>query len=304
MLAPSGLPLVNVPIGALTGLTLSTLAGDDHVAVDFSNGAFVAGAMLDLDFGTQTLGDLLVLTGTSPTSLPRESFYPGTMNPGVGPYASGDGTVLLYDAASGVRTIRYTGLENPVDDEVPVGRLTVIGTANADQISLGPSPGGTGPSAAADERIAIATRSGIDFIHKTTVDIAGLAGHDTLDVSAYTTDRSLVLTGTGAADGFNGTVTSLSGGFTNLDAFVARPGGSDTISGLNADYHLGHHGHRYRQHHRQRQRPGRRLHRLRKPDRPVRQRIPSCCPTARARAAGWTAVWATTRWITRPTRPA
>ena len=50
--------------------------------------------------------------------------------------------------------------------------------------------------------------------------IDGLAGSDTLDYSAYSTARHVMLTGLGAVDGMSGTNSSISGVFTNIDQII------------------------------------------------------------------------------------
>ena len=64
--------------------------------------------------------------------------------------------------------------------------------------------------------------------------VDGNAGHDTLNLSAYTTARDVQLTGPGLTDGYNGTEAAMSGAFSNIDAILA-PGGatSDRLRGPN-----------------------------------------------------------------------
>ena len=61
----------------------------------------------------------------------------------------------------------------------------------------------------------------------------GGADADTLTYAAATTARQVTLTGLGSVDGFVGTASSISGGFSNIDAVVGSTG-ADTLTGLNA----------------------------------------------------------------------
>ena len=64
----------------------------------------------------------------------------------------------------------------------------------------------------------------------TSGSIDGGAGVDTLDLSVYTTDRSVVLTASGV-NGFNGTEASVGGGFANIDVVT---GPATTVNTLQA----------------------------------------------------------------------
>ena len=59
------------------------------------------------------------------------------------------------------------------------------------------------------------------------------SGLDTLDFSAYTTPRAFVLTGTGSVDGFNGTTSAVSGGFSNVNIILgSTSSNADSLTGL------------------------------------------------------------------------
>jgi hypothetical protein len=67
-----------------------------------------------------------------------------------------------------------------------------------------------------------------------TGDIDGQADKDTLDWSGNLTARAVILTGTGATDGFNGTESSITGGsFTNIDKIIGS-GETDSLQGMNS----------------------------------------------------------------------
>ncbi len=67
-----------------------------------------------------------------------------------------------------------------------------------------------------------------------TGSIDGGTGTDTLDLSAYTTDRNVLITGSGV-DGFNGTEASIAGGFANIDVVTAPVATLNTLQGENLD---------------------------------------------------------------------
>jgi hypothetical protein len=64
--------------------------------------------------------------------------------------------------------------------------------------------------------------------------INGGAGVNTLDWSAYTTGRTVTLTGLGGTTGFNGTEASVGGGFQNINALVGAGSGANSLTGINA----------------------------------------------------------------------
>ncbi|HEX7965934.1 MAG TPA: filamentous hemagglutinin N-terminal domain-containing protein, partial [Gammaproteobacteria bacterium] len=70
--------------------------------------------------------------------------------------------------------------------------------------------------------------------------IDGGGGSDTLNFSAYNTNLTVTLTGTGATDGFNGTTAGtpnpISGGsFSNIDVITSGSGAADVLVGNNAN---------------------------------------------------------------------
>jgi hypothetical protein len=67
-----------------------------------------------------------------------------------------------------------------------------------------------------------------------TGSIDGGTGTDTLDMSAYTTDRSVLVTSSGV-DGFNGTEASIGGGFANIDVVTAPAATLNTLQAENLD---------------------------------------------------------------------
>ena len=144
-LTPSGPPDLDVPVDFLESLTINTQGGDDAVAVDYSNGVFAPKYLgghlpLNFNFGSQTAGDRLVLTGGSTASpaFASELYAPGTRTPGSGPFNAGEGTVELTTAVGGlVHAIDFTGLERPISDSVPLSdRLTVNSPSGVNTITL------------------------------------------------------------------------------------------------------------------------------------------------------------------------
>nr|MBC8507270.1 hypothetical protein [Chloroflexota bacterium] len=73
--------------------------------------------------------------------------------------------------------------------------------------------------------------------------IDGHDGLDTLDYADYLVARDVYLTGLGEVNGFDGTETSITGGFKNIDAITASGAPDDKLTGLtglnsDADWHL------------------------------------------------------------------
>jgi len=66
-------------------------------------------------------------------------------------------------------------------------------------------------------------------------------GTDTLDLSAFTTLRTVTLTGILGVDGFSGTTAVVTGGFAEFDHFVGSPAVNDRFYGpdLTADWQIG-----------------------------------------------------------------
>ncbi|QDT88852.1 LamG-like jellyroll fold domain-containing protein [Gimesia algae] len=65
--------------------------------------------------------------------------------------------------------------------------------------------------------------------------IDGQAGSDQLDYSLYTSSIDIGLSILGSFDGHQGTVTSISGGFDNINQAIAGTGAADQLTGRNAD---------------------------------------------------------------------
>src|SRR5262249_32471666 len=65
--------------------------------------------------------------------------------------------------------------------------------------------------------------------------IDGGTGSDTIDWSAYTTARTVTLTGLGTTDGFKGTEASVAGGFDNIDGLTGSGAANDNLIGVNAN---------------------------------------------------------------------
>ena len=63
--------------------------------------------------------------------------------------------------------------------------------------------------------------------------IDGKGGDDTLNFDAYTTARSVTLTSVGLADGFNGTTSVITNGFSNINTIVGSSANGDTLTGAN-----------------------------------------------------------------------
>jgi len=68
----------------------------------------------------------------------------------------------------------------------------------------------------------------------TTGVLDGATGRDVLDLTAYRSARSVVLTGAGSIDGFNGRDASVAT-FRNIDAITADPASASSLQGIDAD---------------------------------------------------------------------
>ena len=75
-----------------------------------------------------------------------------------------------------------------------------------------------------------------DFVLADGVTVTGAvdggAGSDTLDFSAFTTTRNVILTNTGATDGFDGTEAAITGGFDNIETVLGGTATDDSITGI------------------------------------------------------------------------
>ena len=109
--------------------------------------------------------------------------------------------------------------------------LNVNGGTNADVINpLQSTPGSVTTNLNGNEDADL-----FDFTDGVllTGSIDGGGGHDTIDLTAYTSARSVSLSDIGATDGYNGTETAITGTFSNIDEVLAPSTGGDTLSGAN-----------------------------------------------------------------------
>jgi len=146
-----------------------------------------------------------------------------------GDIAGGDGAdTLNYSAYNGPVTVNLqtqvaTGITSTFASiEVLVGSNssdTLVGTNAADDIQITSANSGT--------------FAGYTFTSFENID--GGVGADTLSFTAYGSVRDVTLTTTGLIDGFNGTDSSLTGGFTNIDNLIGSGQIGDTLRGLNVD---------------------------------------------------------------------
>ena len=246
-------------LGAGAGVTGSIDGGADGDTLDYSAASTGVTVNLATATGTNITGGLTgvenVTGGTGNDTLTGD----GQANvliggPGHDTVSGGDGDDTLIvtalagavvDGGTGVDTVEVQGT-NAADD------LKVFNT----QITLGSSPADVVTHSA----VEVLSVEGLDGADTFTItgtpnanlvggvgadtfrfdDGAGLTGSidggadaDTLDLSAATTARQVTLTGQGTVDGFAGNETTISGGFTNVDALVGGTA-SDTLTGLNA----------------------------------------------------------------------
>ncbi len=170
----------------LTGFVFDALAGDDQLEINNPAGGILA-PMFGIAFAGGADNDLLELFGGSATS----SMYD------VGP-AADEGTLTAVNGGD-TQIIGFTGLE-PINDLVPAGTLTVNVSAAADIVNVI-----NGPLVLATQTNEINFNGAfelINFANKTTVDINGLGGGDTINVDYSTAAVGLsALNVNGGADG-------------------------------------------------------------------------------------------------------
>jgi autotransporter-associated beta strand protein len=211
-LTPSGSPDLEVAVGFLESLTIYTEGGDDHLAVDYSNGVFALShtgghVPFTFDFGTEDTGDLLVLTGgdVADPDFAAELYAAGTFAPGSDPFNPLEGSVELTAVNTGlVHEIDFTGLEQPIDDSVPlVDTLTVTATTAADTIGLADAAAGYNRISVSD---ATNTYTSLDLSNKPNLVINGGDEADTVNVeftAAATGLSTATINGETGSDTFN-----------------------------------------------------------------------------------------------------
>jgi hypothetical protein len=192
---------------ALDTLTVNGLSNDWKI--DHANAGQVTGVALGFkDIGTLIGGDF----GDTFT-FDASGLLPGRLD-GSLDGGGGTNTIVGPDAAT-----TWT-INGPNPDNLAAGGTDLVGTAygfsNIQNLAGG----------SASDTFLLHPGVGLPA----TID--GGAGSDTLDWSADAIAHGVILRDTGDVDGFAGSVASIAGAFTNIDALVGS--GQDALTGLNA----------------------------------------------------------------------
>lgn len=131
----------------------------------------------------------------------------------IGPNGSNVWTVTGSDSGGLTGGSTFTAIE------------TITGGGMDDTFNINASWGGALNGGAGGDSFTF----GGDFTVTGAVD--GGADADTIDWTAYSSDRDVSLSALGASDGFDGSETSITGSFTNIDAVFGRTGGNDILRG-------------------------------------------------------------------------
>ena len=208
---PSGLPLlVNSPLGALRTLTLTGGASSDSLAVDVQYGLIRVPIAFTGGGGTDTL----ILRGDVPGTDPaREVFHAAP--------ATGDESLTIDPDGTfngNEQVLTLTGVSRVIDT-VPVFAARLSGTTGADSmaVALGANAGTPLAGNFLTTQLTSDTFATFEAANKATTFLDGLAGYDTLDLSA-TGPQTLTLVGPGTIDGYQGDE------FDNIDSFVGAAG--------------------------------------------------------------------------------
>jgi len=203
--------------GALTG-TASGGAGDD--TFDFADTVTIAGG-IDGGAGSDTIdwADYGSARAVTLTNVGATDGFDGTEATIGGGFDNIDAVVGAAGAGDSL-----TGIDATATWALDATNTYTSGTNTLTFSNIEDLTGGTGADT-------------FDFADAATVGgaIDGAAGTDTLDWADYASARAVVVTGTGATDGFDGTEASITGGFANIDGAI---GGSatttDSLSGTNS----------------------------------------------------------------------
>ncbi len=147
--------------------------GDDIVTIDFSTGT--PGQPRTITFNGDAGDDDLVLTGGDGANT--------TVNYTVGPNADAGTIVTDIDSTNGLTTdqqiITFTGLE-PVEDTQTAGTFTIDASASNDTINVTDGNDGVGGLNEVNFNGAFEL---VRFSNKTTVEVNGLGGADTVNLN-------------------------------------------------------------------------------------------------------------------------
>ncbi|MFT4583043.1 MAG: filamentous hemagglutinin family protein [Gammaproteobacteria bacterium] len=175
-------------------------------------------ATLNLNFGASNLGGILDLSAASLSAANPITASGGTGSDTiVGPNITANWSI----AGASDGSITWTVPSAVTVDFTAADVLT--GGTMADTFNIGASFAGALNGGAGADNFIFADAATVT----STIDGGVDSDLDTIDWSAYTTDRDVTLSGLGAGDGFDGDEASItSGTFTNIDALVGRSAGA------------------------------------------------------------------------------
>ena len=249
-----------------------TAVGQIYLFEDTTTGGFGVDTIdfstttgLDLVFSLNSTAEQVLKSGTESLSVTLDSIAFENLVGGTGnDTLTGTDGVNVITGGSGNDTVtglggsdRYIfsnnwGMDTVVDsagnDTFDFSAATVNLTASFTTTSLQVSDGTNQVTSTVAEIENLIGGSGSDtFIFADTVQLNGVlngsGGNDRIDLSAYTTGRSIVLTGLGSVDGYAGTEsTIIPAGFDNINEIIGAHGSSsdtvnDTLTGLSENSH-------------------------------------------------------------------
>jgi hypothetical protein len=202
---------VNLLTGTATGINNTLPGGIDHI--QNVNGGLVYNEI----WGDNT--DNILTSGSS-----NDNLY-GQGGNDTYVFVDGWGTDFVYDTA-GTDTLTFINLSTGVNFTFLIGSAKITDEFGNVVTTDGNIENFTG------------TNFPDNFIFTDGASIFGVAdgqrGRDTLNYSAFTSVRNVVLTNVGSIDGFRGTESSLSG-FDNMDVLIGSGLSGDSLTGRNAD---------------------------------------------------------------------
>jgi len=228
-------PVSNTGGGNITLTAVNDGGNNDHLTINAQVNASGGSGNITLNAGTDLIVNNSALspdisvagTGTITANVQRDLSINANVD-----VESAAGTVALNFGQAG------TGGTLTVKGTVTGGTVNATGGAGSDTF-IGPDIANTwnttgansGNLTNADGTINFTSVENLtggtgtdNFVFSDTATISGSidggAGTDTIDWSAYSTARSVTLTGLGSIDGFAGTEASIAGGFDNINALV------------------------------------------------------------------------------------
>jgi len=230
----SGLPLLDIN------------AGDGADRITFDDGAKLTG-VIDGQAGADVLDFSLYFTARQAvlTGLGDTQGFNGTESAINGSFAN-----IADLVGSTLETDTLTGANFPAQWELDADACYQVGTESLGFNSFESLIGGPDADTftlSGDQQYNLAGGAGTDELFfadgaTLTGSFDGQSGADQIDWSAYSSSRALAIMTVGIVDGFNGSESSLTGGFTNVDDFVGSSNQeTDLINGPDSitDWQIG-----------------------------------------------------------------